>query len=328
MPGKTTSEKPKKTKKESNERPERIKKKIVLLGDNAVGKTSLIRKFVFDQFDDSYIQTIGTKITKKDLLLTKDGKDLEISLMIWDLIGLRGFTAMHANAFMGVNGALLVSDLRRDDTLNSYENHWIPLLFKVVQNVPLIFLGNKADLVHDEDAKLKSLENLVAVASRYNDGVLGSLPEDLSPYYLTSAKTGENVEKAFQSMGHLLLSPELLEDPMREISERKIAEGMYKEIDTSTSTGAIDALIMDFSKGFKDKRKAMSSLRLEFIRSGLDLRHPTRDSLLKTVDYLAESEAESKSEKTVRENRERRLKLIEGIEEYEIYKYRKIGERE
>jgi len=321
MPEKTTPKKPGKTKKESIKQPAKMKKKIVLLGDTAVGKTSLIRRYVFDQFEDSYVQTIGSKVTKKDLVLKRDGKDIKMSLMIWDLLGLQGFTALHANAFVGVHGALLVSDLRRKDTLKSFERYWLPLLFDVVYNVPLVFVGNKADLKTQTKLRPKDMDN---IASKYNVGIIQDLPEDLSPYYLTSAKTGENVEKAFQSLGHLLLSPELLEDPMREVSERGIAEVISKSLDKRTSTGAIDALIMDFSKGFKNEKKAMSALRLEFIRAGLDLRHPTRDGLLKAVDFLAEAEAESKNEKTIREDKERRLKLIDGIKKYETYKLRKI----
>jgi len=328
MPNETTPKDSKSNKKKSKKQSAKMKKKkIVLLGDSGVGKTSLIRRFVFDQFEDSYIATIGTKVSKKDLMLKKEDEDVKLSLMVWDLLGLEGYSALHADAFVGVHGAFLVSDLRRDDTLDAFERYWIPLLYKVAGSVPLIFVGNKVDLIDEPKAKLDRLQNMIVIAEKYNAGVLKSLPKQLASYYLTSAKTGENVERAFQSLGYLLLSPELLEDPMSKIDERAAAAGIQKEIDKSSSTGAIDAMILDFCKGFKNKKTAMSMIRLEFIRAGLNIRHPTRDSLLKAVDYLAESEAESKNEKIVRENKERRLKLIDGIKRYEVYRVEKLPRR-
>ena len=66
----------------------RISKKVCLLGDGAVGKTSLIRRYVLDSFDDKYITTIGTKVSKKVINYPKsdDGEGIELSLMIWATI--------------------------------------------------------------------------------------------------------------------------------------------------------------------------------------------------------------------------------------------------
>src|SRR5437773_8000902 len=67
--------------------PDFIKRKILLLGDASVGKTSLIRRFVVDKFSDDYITTIGTKVTKKDLRLESPGKVTDLTFMIWDVLG-------------------------------------------------------------------------------------------------------------------------------------------------------------------------------------------------------------------------------------------------
>ena len=67
----------------------RVKGKVCLLGDIAVGKTSLIRRFVLDQFDDKYISTVGTKVTKKkmDFEFPEANCSVEVTLLIWDIMG-------------------------------------------------------------------------------------------------------------------------------------------------------------------------------------------------------------------------------------------------
>ena len=67
----------------------KVSKKIVVLGDPAVGKTSLIRRFVINAFDDKYLTTIGAKIVKKEVQLRSGGAkpDIDVTLMIWDVAG-------------------------------------------------------------------------------------------------------------------------------------------------------------------------------------------------------------------------------------------------
>jgi GTPase SAR1 family protein len=64
-----------------------MKSKVVLLGDGGVGKTSLIRRFVVDQYSDDYITTVGTKVSKRSLNLGHDAAEVEISMQIWDVLG-------------------------------------------------------------------------------------------------------------------------------------------------------------------------------------------------------------------------------------------------
>ena len=85
--------------------------KICIVGDPAVGKTSLIRRFVFDKYDDKYISTLGTKISKKDVLY--NDKKIEMTMMIWDVIGQQSFKSIHKSAFKGAKGAFIVCDLTR-----------------------------------------------------------------------------------------------------------------------------------------------------------------------------------------------------------------------
>lgn len=283
-----------------------LKKKVVLLGDSAVGKTSLIRRFVFDKFEDAYITTIGSKVTKKEMMVSKGSKDTKLTLMIWDVLGREGYAATHAKTFAGVHGAFLVADFTRRETLISLERYWIPLLLKVVGNVPLVFVCNKSDLVDEIAFEPKEMKK---ISSRYNIGLEDSLSH-IKTCYSTSAKTGENVENTFESLGHLLLSEAIPKDPIKDLFEDLIAERVYRQTDKKTLIGAADALIMDFCNELGDDELAMSLLRRELVRAGVDLRRPSKESLLKAIEYLAEAESELKEERIVLVNKERRMRLV------------------
>lgn len=287
-----------------------VLKKIVLLGDSAVGKTSLIRRFVFDSFEDSYISTIGTKVSKKSLVVQKDENEIELKLMIWDVLGRAGYTALHSRTFSGVHGAFLVGDLTRRETLDSLERYWIPLLFNVVENVPLVFASNKNDLVDEYAFQPEDMEEM---ASRYNIGLSDILPTNLKTVYSTSAKTGENVENIFQGLGHMVLSEKKPKDPIKELFESLVAQGVYRHADRATPLGATDAIIVDFCEGFDDDRLAMSLLRQEILRAGLDINSPKKDALLKTIEYLAEAESEYIDDKIVITNKEKRIQWVRGV---------------
>jgi len=289
-----------------------VKKKIVLLGDSAVGKTSLIRRYVFDQFDDSYVATIGSKITMKELKFTRPGRVPKLTFLIWDIIGREGYHGLHARTFVGVHGAILVADLTRRETLDSLERYWIPFLFKVVDNVPLVFVCNKSDLTDEFEF---DPEDLIEVAKRYNNEADVILPSGLKSSYITSAKTGANVETAFESLGHLVVSPKKLSDPIKELYESLMAVGMRRSSDLTTPVGALDKIILDFCDGFDDSRLSMMILRQELARAAFNINNPTKDGVLRAVEYLAEAESEFKDEKTIRDNLERRLEWANNVKE-------------
>jgi len=288
-----------------------MKKKIVLLGDSAVGKTSLIRRYVFDQFEDSYISTIGSKVTMKELEISTSEKSVDLTLMIWDIIGREGYHALHARTFVGVHGAILVTDLTRKETLTSLERYWIPSLFKVVGNVPLVFACNKSDLEGEFEF---SPEDLKGIASRYSTGYKEIIPAKLDSAYSTSAKGGSNVENLFESLGHLVLSERGLKDTVKELYESLVATGIGRSSDRTTPVGALDAIIVDFCEGFDDSRMAMLILRQEVARAGLDINNPTGEGVLKVVEYLAEAESEFKEEDVVVSNLRRRLDIAREVE--------------
>lgn len=166
----------------------KMKMKICMVGEGAVGKTSLIRRFVLDEFDDKYLQTLGTKVSKKEMLISHPGDDLElhVDMTIWDIMGQKGFRELLKEAyFYGAKGILAVCDVTRKDTLHELDD-WIEGVYSITGKVPIEFLANKYDLRN----QVSIAEEELTQASKAYD----------SPYYYTSAKTGMNVEKAFQQL--------------------------------------------------------------------------------------------------------------------------------
>src|SRR2546428_7402314 len=166
----------------------RMKVKVCLVGEAAVGKTSLIRRFVLENFDDKYIQTLCTKVSKKELTSSSpDGSgELKIDMTIWDIMGQKGFRELLKEAyFYGARGILAVCDVTRKKTLEDLDD-WIEGVYSVTCKIPIEFLGIKVDL---KDQIQLSEDDMVQAARGYD-----------SPFLFTSAKAGVNAENAFQSL--------------------------------------------------------------------------------------------------------------------------------
>jgi small GTP-binding protein len=174
--------------------PKKLMKKVCLLGDGAVGKTSLIRKFVFDTFDDKYIMTFGTKVSKKDVTMIRNGQEFNMTFIIWDILGQRVHDNIHSAYYQGASGAFIVCDTTRMETLEHIEE-WIDVFRRVNKDAPVILLGNKSDLVGE---------------MQFGDSDLGQLAAKHSmKYHLTSAKTGIHVEEAFIELGNEVIDQHL-----------------------------------------------------------------------------------------------------------------------
>jgi small GTP-binding protein len=262
----------------------RIKRKALLLGDGAVGKTSLIRRFVTDKFDDKYITTIGTKITKKEMAFPE--RNVELTLMMWDILGQKGYTTVQSASYRGAEGAILVCDLTRAETLRSLEEYWIPELAKVVGDVPFVFVGNKVDLL---DQRQVSESDLEAMAKKFG-----------ASYFQSSARTGEHVEDLFKKLGEMVLAERI---------DVSIEGGGSKEI--KSIIDATDFLISDFCESYSDQETAMSIIRAQFAKAGVDVKAPTKEGLLKSIDLLAEAEKGLKGEDDILRNRHRRRQAVE-----------------
>ena len=167
--------------------------KVVLVGDKSVGKTSLIRRYVLDQFDDRYLLTLGTKVTKKieDVRIPDQGVHVALDLNVWDIMGQAGFRELAKEAyFHGARGILAVADLTRRATLDSVRD-WIRAVEEVTGPVPLVLLANKNDLM----AEATISPGQIAETTR----TFGCSS------FRTSAKTGENVEAAFRHLSERIV---------------------------------------------------------------------------------------------------------------------------
>ncbi len=174
-----------------------LSKKVCLLGDFAVGKTSLVRRFVYNLFDDKYISTIGVKVSRKTVAIPSADDIVELTMMLWDLAGSDEFTPVRASYVRGAAGAVLVCDLTRPETLDNLKTY-VEDLLNVSPDARLMLAANKHDLV-DQPPAGPSPQPILAQIER--------MAADLNvPHHLTSAKTGDEVETLFRHMGRLLVA--------------------------------------------------------------------------------------------------------------------------
>ena len=163
-----------------------FKFKICLLGEGSVGKTSLVYRLVENQFQEDYKATLGVNMLQKHLDI--DGQS--VSTNIWDLGGQDSFKNLRKLYLEGSKGALIIFDLTNRKSFEKLGS-WIQDFREQEEEKPFCLIGNKADLkdqivVTEEEANLLAKEHGVNLI-------------------LTSAKTGENVEKAFANLGKKLL---------------------------------------------------------------------------------------------------------------------------
>ncbi len=156
-----------------------IKKKICMVGPFAVGKTSLVRKFVLNVFSDDYLSTVGVKVDKKNLVL-KSGEN--ITLLIWDLEGHKVVDDILPLYLRGMAAYFLVADGTSVESIETVQT-MAERLFEQYPGVPCVCLLNKADL-----------KDKWAVNEKY----VKFFEEKGIPVLTTSAKTGDLVETAFK----------------------------------------------------------------------------------------------------------------------------------
>lgn len=171
-----------------------ISQKICMLGTFGVGKTSLVRQYVHHIFEENYLSTIGVSIEQKALpphSNPKTGRKEFLNLILWDIAHLEKFSIAHKNYFHGSQGAIVVYDLTRPQTVSETEKFLTPFL-EINPDSQIIFAGNKTDLV---EKKVLDLEQFLRFPREHHSELI-----------LTSAKTGENVEAIFQKLENLILN--------------------------------------------------------------------------------------------------------------------------
>ncbi len=168
-----------------------LKVKICLVGSEAVGKTSLIRRFVLQKFPGEYLRTMGAMVSKKSLQVSDSaGQTVALDMMVWDIMGRKEFVDLVGDAYFEFsNGVIAVCDVSRRDTFTSLSG-WIDGVRNMAGDIPIVILANKADMPrHIRE------EELQALARGYG-----------AEYFWTSAKTGENVEEAFRWLAEAILA--------------------------------------------------------------------------------------------------------------------------
>ena len=259
-------------------------KKVALVGDSAVGKTSLIRRFVIDVFDDKYIATIGAKVSKRDIEYKLPDKTVFLTVMMWDILGQKDYKKMRVQGLTGAHGVVLVSDLSRPDTVKAAEEFWLPEIWEIVPNAPVLFVGNKSDLAGPDSPGAQALKVVSEKAEM--------------PMILCSAKTGENVSASFRRMGEMMLSGELGEKRASEPTPESLAQ-------------AVDDVVSDFCEQYGDSSRAMEVVEREFMRAKVNVNSPTKESLLMAIEYLSDVERDVHGREVSEVNKLRRWKMVD-----------------
>ena len=184
---------------------QRMKTKVALIGDAGVGKTSLIRRFVLDEFDDKYLHTVGTKVTKVHLTIPHGvDTEIEMDMSIFDIMGQKGFRDMvRETYFHDVQGIVAVCDLTVRDSLENLQD-WIATALESGGDATVYILANKRDLL-DKAA--------------FGDDALRKLAQPWNATFLyTSAKSGDHVDDAFNA-----LAIEAVNNAMRLVKSHEVS---------------------------------------------------------------------------------------------------------
>ncbi|MFW9771960.1 MAG: Rab family GTPase [Candidatus Thorarchaeota archaeon] len=165
--------------------------KIVILGDNAVGKTSLINQYVQHIFEIDYKPSIGVNIVIKELDL--DDLNVKIRLILWDIAGQSKYDLSRNLFFQGSQGAFLVYDMTRPRTFKNIKEKWLNDLQRFAKkDVVFHLIANKNDLTDLKKISTDEGERLAEMLAA-------------SYFFETSAKSGENVEEAFEKLVYMML---------------------------------------------------------------------------------------------------------------------------
>lgn len=168
--------------------------KMILGGDEAVGKTSLVNTFITGEFQKDYKSTIGTAIMKKECKF--QGWDAIIRFIIWDLAGQKQFKKVRQSYLTEAKAGFIVYDVTRPETFNSIKNWYIEIKEFAATDIKLMLIGNKIDLINERKVSKEQGE---------------SLAKELGiPYFETSALNKDIVEEAFK-----LLAFELVRDKIQ-----------------------------------------------------------------------------------------------------------------
>ena len=179
--------------------------KVVIIGEPAVGKTSLCNSFLGKPFSHAYLITVGVDFFSKDAVYDLNGLKVLVSWQIWDLAGDYSYHDIIGPYYIGSDTAAVVYDITRRDTLEKIRS-WIFQLWEKSGQIPIVIVGNKKDL-RNETEECVAPEEGQKFAEELNKEY------EIPVYFIeTSAKTGENVEELFKLMFKAILWKKLKEE--------------------------------------------------------------------------------------------------------------------
>lgn len=161
-----------------------LNKKICIIGDFAVGKTSLVRRYVLDQFSADYQVTLGVNVYRHTDTVEVDGEPRTVNLILWDIEGMKDASELINTYLRGASGALVVGDVTRGDAIDSLRRTAQAFL-EIQPGRPVVFALNKIDLNDDRVGRAGS----DALGEEFGGAVLR-----------TSAATGETVSALFHDL--------------------------------------------------------------------------------------------------------------------------------
>jgi small GTP-binding protein len=263
-----------------------MSKKICLIGDSRVGKSSLLERFVSDEFFDRYTATISAKIFKKELQVTVQNNGntnvINMSLTIWDLIGHRDreYWSLLKRYYLNTDGVLLVCDLTSKESMDDLKA-WIYSVFNTIGVIPFVVMANKSDLV---DQVKFTEQNLIDFTKTYN-----------SDFFYTSAKTGANVDLSFQRLCEILAQQTL---------------GMENIMDPKD---VLNKIVADYCLLHGGQEQAMPIIKHQFKLTEADINSPTKESLLQVIERLTQITMSFKGRDVAREERAKYMKLVNRL---------------
>ena len=266
-----------------------VDKKLVIFGDGKVGKTSLITRYIDQTFSPGYVPGTGLKVFSKVLEFVYPNLLVNLRLSIWDTAGQKWYSRIREPALEGAQGIILVCDLSRPETVASIGDFWLDEVKNATGQLPVAIVGNKVDLITRKGKILDMLENIGA-----KNGI---------EVFLTSAKSGENVDTVFRLAG---------EKFVMEIASTLSKETTHKPTNLREVT---DQIVEDFISQHGNIEKALMIVQNQFKDAGLNLDAPESKALMRALERLKRVEEVLLSDSIARANYEERKKLVESVKD-------------
>ena len=256
-----------------------IVKKVCMCGDPNVGKTSLVKRFVHGKYDDKYISTLGTVVSKKSVQIKKDEN---MTMMIWDISGQPEFKRIQSSAFKNAKGGIAVCDVTRPETVENLTT-WISALRKSAgPDVPVMVMANKTDLATEDDSLNAAMETL----GELNCNCI-----------MTSAKTGDNVNDAFKVLAQTM-TMNIVNNYIEENNEYENEESY---LDVFSPSEFLDYVAINFCNVLGDEEFGMHMVRKQVNDAGIDFNNISKNEVKilmgRLIDIIQENKGQEISRK-------------------------------